>query len=314
MDQPKDIELHPGEELSLVANFEEVLGSGETVASGAAAVYDSTGASGPAGLLSGTVTVASPRLQQKIAAGAGVAVGARYLVVLTATTSAGLDYAQRFRVLVRAVTEVAVTLSTHALTTVENVKRLLAGKDTLPPAEHDDLLAFLINSLSEAVEQYCGSRHFEKGTYTNERYGRMRGQYLSLRQYPILSVSAVSIDGTAIAAGTDDDQYGILSEEGLLYRADGWKADEDPATAERDILATYVAGYVLPKDHVAGTNERTLPYDLEYAVGQLVLAAYKFRAHVGLQSESSPDGVSMSFSYWPAHVRATLDRYKRPRA
>ncbi len=308
----QDVELHPGEEFPLTANYTDVLASGETVSSGAAAVYDSTGGAGPSGLLSGTIVVATPRLQQKIIVGTGVTIGTRYLVVLTATTSAGLDYAQRFRVIVRALTEVALTLSTHALTTVENVKTLLAGKDTLPTAEHDDLFRFLINALSDAVEQYCGGRHFEKATYTSERYSHPQGQYLALRQYPILTVTSVVIDTTTITAGTDDDDYSILAQEGQLFRADGWDPDVTPLTDDRDIVVSYTAGYVLPKDHVPTTNERTLPWDLEYAAAQLVVAAYKLRDKAGLGAESF-EGLSMSFSYWPPHVRATLDRYRRPR-
>lgn len=284
-------------------------------------------------------------------------------------------------------------LSGHALTTVENVKTLLAGKDQLPSSEHDDLLRFLINALSDDVEQYCGWRHFEKATYTNERYARVRGQYLPILQYPILSVTAVSINGTAVAAGSEDDQYEVRSEEGQLYRADGWDASLTPPEEDRDILASYTAGYILPKDDLPGittgaqtisvvaaartytrsagsfvtegfkagdavtmsgftnagnngaktvesvtalvltvtsgtglVNEtgngdeqitrtavpRTLPWNLDHATAELVVAAYKLRDKAGLGTESF-EGLAMTFAYWPAHVRATLDRYIRPR-
>lgn len=207
----------------------------------------------------------------------------------------------------------AVTLSAHALTTVQAVKDYMLGKDVLPPVEHDDLLRRLINARSDAIEQYCGGRHFEKATYTNERYARTRGRYLQLLQYPVLSVSAVSIGGVAVAQGSQNNQYEVLSDQGQLYRADGWEADATRLPQEdRDILVSYTAGYVLPKDD-SSVTPRTLPWDLEDACCELVVAAYKLRDKAGLATESF-EGQAMTFAHWPAHVRATLDKYVRPRS
>lgn len=311
MDDIRDVVLHPGEEFFLIADYTDVLASGETVTAGAASVYNADGTTGPSGLFSGAVVVESPVLKQKITAGIGVTVGARYIVVLTATTSTNLDYVRRFRVAVVALPEIAVGLVDHALTTLPNLKRLLAGKDELPPVEHDDMLTHWINAITDAVEQYCG-RRFRQTTYTDEVYERRHGPELPLRQYPIVSVSAVSIGGAAIAAGSRDDQYSVRAEEGILWRRLGWGDYWRIAPPQRDVLVTYTAGYILPKDEAPGTP-RTLPHDLEDAVAELVLARYKRRGQVGLAAESTPDGVSQTFAWWPAHVRAVLDRYRRPR-
>jgi hypothetical protein len=201
----------------------------------------------------------------------------------------------------------AVALSVHALTTVATVRRLLEGKDVVPAA-HDDLFRHKINALSAAVEHYCGSRHFERATYTGERYNRVRGQYLLLRQYPIISVASVTMSGVVVTAGTADDQYSIDAAEGRLFRAVGWGAPPDADREDRAIVVTYTAGYILPKD-----PGPTLPADLEDAVAQLVVIDYQLRDKMGLISQSF-EGASETYTHWPAHIRSALDRYRRPRS
>lgn len=102
-----DVELHPGEELPLQANFEDVLGTGETVASATVVALDAVGDDVSAGLLSGAAMIVTPRVQQRVLVGTGIEIDQNYMVVITATTSAGLDYAQRFRVAIAPLVELA---------------------------------------------------------------------------------------------------------------------------------------------------------------------------------------------------------------
>jgi hypothetical protein len=106
----QEVEMFPGEELPLVANFQDELASGETVASATATAVDSAGNPAPGAFL-GTRTVASPRVQQNIVYQASL-LGESVRVTVTATTSAGLDYTQRWLVKVQDLNVLAPALVT----------------------------------------------------------------------------------------------------------------------------------------------------------------------------------------------------------
>lgn len=112
-DDIQDVEMLPGEELPLVANFEGELASGETIASAAATAVDSTGAAAPGAFL-GTRTIVSPRVQQNIIYQAAL-LGESVRVTVTGTTSAGLDYVQRWLVKVKDLNILAPTLLTTGI-------------------------------------------------------------------------------------------------------------------------------------------------------------------------------------------------------
>lgn len=89
------------------------------------------------------------------------------------------------------------------------------------------------------------------------------GEYeLFLTRRPLASVSSLTEDGVALASGTD---FQINKQTGVLERLNG---DEITAWRADKIVATYIAGYILPED--AGT--RDLPYEIEEAAIHTIAA------------------------------------------
>jgi len=203
-------------------------------------------------------------------------------------------------------------LSSHALTTLAEAKTYLK----LNVTDYDSTIERLINAASEAIEKYC-NRHFEKAIYTEWYKGHGR-QLLLLNQFPIVSVTSVTIDGSAYTEGEDND-FTIDSEAGMLFRAVGWPGNryyggltQDPMARRRNIKVVYEAGYVLPKD-VSPETPRTLPYDLEQACLLLVHFYYK-RDIASFGTTFIENGAILRPDAWPRQVRFLLEPYRERRA
>lgn len=196
------------------------------------------------------------------------------------------------------------------LTTVAQVKGYLVGIGEAVPPEHEDLLTFLVRAQSEAVELFC-RRRFKLAERTEHHTGREGERHLYLHQWPIATISVVTLDGTTLTAGTGGDQYRLVrgadGEAVALYRASGWESKP------YGIEVQYTSGYVLPGDESAGPPPvvRTLPYDLERAVVELTAGAYLQRGKAGLTRESF-EGLSVDFDRWPLHIVLALKKYRRP--
>lgn len=195
------------------------------------------------------------------------------------------------------------------LTTVETVITHLKGIGQEPPEDHKTLLERYIRGVSDEVENYC-RRTFGKATYASELHtGVADQQYLYPKQWPMLTLTSVTIDGTAITEGTDSDNwrrvYSPAAVWYALFREETWESDP------YGVALAYTAGYVLPADHTQ-TTPRTLPYDLENAVVELAAGRYLNRGRSGLSAESF-EGLSITPDRWPLHILRTLGYYQTPR-
>lgn len=163
-----------------------------------------------------------------------------------------------------------VALASNALTSLDVVQAELGVGD------HNDQLRRYINIASEAIERFC-DRRFRRETVV-EKVGFPGGQLLLLERTPLVSISSIVVDGAALP----EDSYSIQSaEQGSVYRESGWPwsaAVQDaagpyqlPGTERRLATVTYVGGYVLPND----VGARTLPFDVEQACVETVVALYR---------------------------------------
>ncbi len=164
----------------------------------------------------------------------------------------------------------ALTVTTPAdetkLTTLQAAIRYLdlaADCDVSVQAKID----FLIKAVSDAARRYTG-REFSRQTYqeTLPAYG---SPYLRVSERPIVSVSAITRDGTPV----DSTSYTIEKpESGLIYAESNFTwyvASEQtlggvqplPGYEAPKYQVSYVAGWLLP-----GETGRTLPHDIEFAV------------------------------------------------
>lgn len=161
------------------------------------------------------------------------------------------------------------------LCALSDVKTLLGITDTTQDAK----LNLMIERTSAMVAQYLGYNP-ARATYTSEKYAVSNMQYLQLKNQPIQSVSAVTLQGTAVTDyGTESDDYAV----GLLYRGTGWVGrcytrgmTYDIVSGFRDIEVTYTAGWYLPGDPLYVADSATaLPMAIQSGTIQATIEMYR---------------------------------------
>lgn len=127
------------------------------------------------------------------------------------------------------------------LTTIAAVKAYL----TITTSNQDALIAQLIPRESALVERWTG-RTFPTVTNASKRLNGTGTTRLVLPDNPIISVSALSIYGSAIAASPDGIQAGYLFDDTCLYLVGGvggigW-GDRFP-TQPQSVVCSWTGGY-----------------------------------------------------------------------
>ena len=170
------------------------------------------------------------------------------------------------------------------LCTLANVKLLLGVGDTTK----DTLLEMLITRASAAICAQTG-RVLKRATYTSEPYAVNGQPYLYLKQWPIQTLTSVTLGGALLTVDVDYYMSAADAAVGRIYRPQGWNGAmlsrgliPDAYDGDRDILVTYEAGYYLPDDvttapatphYVAGSAD-SLPADLEAIAEAAVCIRY----------------------------------------
>src|SRR4030042_2507927 len=182
----------------------------------------------------------------------------------------------------------AEALESYALTTLNSAKRFIGL--SLSESTYDTLLNQLINRVTDMLEKRCDGRRFYTTTYTNERYDGNGRAKLFLRNYPIVSVGALTMDNEAVSEATDYDDYdGYWIEPciksikliGCLYRVDKWDK------GWQNIKITYTAGYA------------TIPNDLKLACEIAVREFYNLRKNEDGKKSETIGNYSYSFEDMP---------------
>ena len=165
----------------------------------------------------------------------------------------------------------------EGLCTLANVKLLLGIGDTTK----DTLLEMLITKASAAICAHTG-RVLKRATYTAEPYAVNGQLYLYLRQWPIQTLTSVTLGGVVLTVNEDYYLSAADAAAGRLYRPQGWSGKyltrglvPDAYEGDRDILITYEAGYYLPDDgeYEAGAAD-SLPADLQAIAEAAVCGRY----------------------------------------
>lgn len=159
-----------------------------------------------------------------------------------------------------------------ALATIDQLKEYLGTLGDEASMKDDDLLTRLVGAASSVIEAYC-QRTFTQTTYTTEMYDGNGTDVLTLRNYPILSVSAVLEGGSAMSTSTDPAGGAdviIYAETGQLVRPYAtW------FTYRRWYSVTYQAGYA------------TVPPGIVQACVELAAIMLKQKEHVGLLTKTT---------------------------
>lgn len=169
-----------------------------------------------------------------------------------------------------------------ALITLSELKTFLSISGT----DQDTILQIYVDSANAFIINYL-NRDIEETAYTDEVYDGPGTPALVLRQYPLISVEEVLVNGEAETESTDvtdTEGYYIKSyDNGILYNRAFWDRGRGI------IQVSYTAGYT------------TIPGDLKHA--SLAVAGY-FRNmgnKTGVRSESLG-----SYSYSIANELAAM--------
>jgi len=166
------------------------------------------------------------------------------------------------------------------LTTLAAVK--IEAGIAISDTSQDATLEAFITSASAAICMHL-KRDVKRTTYTDDMYAVNNHQFLYLREYPIQSVTAITLTGAAQVLNTDYFLGPADAKAGRLYRPQGWTGTyysrgtfPDAYAGARDIKTTYIAGWYLPADplYVAGAVA-ALPIALQYACNRAVIMRYR---------------------------------------
>lgn len=210
-------------------------------------------------------------------------------------------------------------LSPRALTTLATVKSELGITDTAS----DTLLERYINSSSDAIIKMI-ERDLVHTVYTGERYQGSGATKLYLKDWPIVSIQKIEVDDVGeYIVGDDYELTDRDKREGTVYNQYMWpkvsKTFGDLTTTvgaeeERSITIDYTAGYCTP-NQVTGLvcPLRTLPYDLEDLVIDMVATAYgQYCTHTKGQKSYKAGGRTIEWlNMLNDNQKAIINSYKR---
>ena len=190
----------------------------------------------------------------------------------------------------------AEEIYSYALTTLNHTKITLGI--SLSTHTDDALLIHLINNVTTHIETYC-SRRFASTVYTSERYDGNSCDKIFLRQYPIISVSALTLNNQTVSEATDYDDYdGYWIEPvvkgikltGCLYRVDKWDI------GWQNIKISYTAGFA------------TIPSDLDMACQLVIRSLYNLYINSGGKKSESIGKYSYTYEDLSPAVREEISK------
>lgn len=174
----------------------------------------------------------------------------------------------------------AVSLAANVLTSLDRVKRYL--EIDIANTIYDDIITELINSVSTAIESYCG-RKLKEQQFTETLISP--GSWLFVANYPVTSIISI-VDESGPIANTYWKNRGSYIE--LTIRPTG------------DVSITYTGGY------------NPIPEDLQLACCKWVDALYK--TDMADYSRTITDsGAVIRPEAIPGQVKALIDPYRRIR-
>jgi hypothetical protein len=157
----------------------------------------------------------------------------------------------------------------------------------------DAVLVRLITACSAWIEKYL-NRSIASADYAG-RFDGHGGSRLMLPDYPVTSVSSVTVDDISIPPAPDSVSSGfVFSPYGVYLR--GYLFNR----GSRNVQISWTAGY------------SSVPADIEQAAIHLVSARFREKDRIGQASKVvAGETVSFSIKDMPADVAAMLGNYKK---
>lgn len=183
------------------------------------------------------------------------------------------------------------------LTTLAAVKQYqgIAGTD------QDALIQSIIAEVSRKMARWM-RREIGPHTVAGELHdGTGASDVLLLRHFPVTAVSAVAVDGEALAGG----DFAFDAESGALYYQPGGSSSPWPA-GRRNVSVTYDAGFAAVPEDLRGAARVQVVWELK-----------RSKAHGGRLGERSTivgDGTAQFLvDDWAPGVVEVMSRYLAPR-
>lgn len=209
-----------------------------------------------------------------------------------------------------------VTIASNALTTLATVAEEIGYT---VGGTSDDYLKRLINSYSQAIENYC-NRKFGRTAVTDEKVAGKGTRRLLVDYYPVDTTETTTVTHDDGAVSSDAYEWEDGGEWGSLFNLYGvWNWDtlaqygisQGPAAGYERALykVSYTGGYYLP-----ASASRDLPYDIEDVCIQMVATAYRNKGKNRYIASEKILSASVSYrdaSKWPSDWTMILDSYKR---
>jgi len=168
-------------------------------------------------------------------------------------------------------------MSLNILTLAE-LKSLVGISDT----DEDTLITLWAESLQDRFDDHC-NRSLVIGNYEETFDGG--GSWLFLDAYPVVSITSITIDSTALTAAN----YTLNNARGRIAYQEG---EAEWPDGEQTIVVSYRGGYVATGDTPA-TGETAMPGAIKRAMMLQFEHEWRNRQHLGI-SQVSAKGVSIN--------------------
>jgi hypothetical protein len=204
-----------------------------------------------------------------------------------------------------------MSVNTYALTTRQRLQDFMGL--SAPTVTQASVLDRCIDAVTDFIEHYC-QRRFKLTVYTQEVYNGTDTPYILLKNFPVDSTTAITLERRSSSANEDDwdsidsEDYFVHYDEGIVEFIGGYLFRKYP----RAFRITYKAGYDF------NTTDKTLESvalgDLEYATWKLASTAYNQRKGSGNVDSERLGDYAVTFRKLTMEdddIKAILDKYIR---
>jgi len=142
----------------------------------------------------------------------------------------------------------------------------------------DDQLTWLINTVESHIAIKTGRKQIENGSLIEYHDGDGRSSYFITNEFPITSVSSLYDD-----VERDYDSTSLIDTDDYVWYREG-RVELDSGSFSKglkNIKIIYLAGY---------TSDDREWAQIEYLATKWVAMIFKAKDHLGISSQSDPDG------------------------
>ena len=175
----------------------------------------------------------------------------------------------------------------------------------------DTLLQSLITRGSLQMLRWMNRDHIIATAYTENRDGN-DALFLLPRNFPLISVSNVTVDGVSIPAATSQVGPGFVFDARKIMLRGGSSAFFSTSAYSSQFQYRFTRGFQNVQ-LVYQAGYASVPADLQQAAIEGFTYVYRRRTHIGEDSSSANGQVTISFSkeMLQASVLLTLDQYTK---